>query len=58
MRFGTLHQPAGKGLVGVRRLRGGVVARLFESGRIEIEGEALSPDVQESLLVWLDRSLK
>lgn len=42
----------------VRRLRGGVVARLFETGRIEIEGAALSPDVLESLLVWLDRSLK
>ncbi len=42
----------------IRRLRGGVVAHLFESGRIEIEGAALSPDVHDSLLAWLDRTLK
>ena len=40
-----------------RRLRGGVVARLFDDGRIEIEGAAFSADLRDSLLAWLDRTL-
>lgn len=40
-----------------RRLRAGVVARVFDNGRIEIEGEALSAEVQDGLLAWLDRTL-
>ncbi|MEQ6204919.1 ParB N-terminal domain-containing protein [Sulfitobacter sp. HNIBRBA2951] len=41
----------------VRRLRGGVQARLFEDGRIEIEGAGLTPDLRDALLGWLNRSL-
>lgn len=41
-----------------RRLRGNVVARLYENGRIEIEGAGLSTDLHDPLLAWLDRALK
>lgn len=40
-----------------RALRGGVVARLHEDGRIELRGAAIPAKLRDQLLAWLDRSL-
>ena len=38
-------------------LRGGVVARLYSDGRVELRGAPLSTDLRDQMLSWLSRSL-